>query len=45
MDNLENKCPLGGDTSNDCADCEYSRDYKFEEGECVPRRRAPRMSP
>lgn len=30
-------CPLGGDTANDCADCAYSPDYKYEDGECVER--------
>lgn len=45
MENLEKKCPLGGDTSNDCADCEYCADYKFEDGECVPRKKHHYMSP
>jgi hypothetical protein len=45
MENDKTKCPLGGDTANKCADCEYGRDYKCEDGECVPRKREPRMSP
>lgn len=32
-----NHCPLGGDTENDCADCAYSVDYHFVEGECLRR--------
>ena len=31
------KCPLGGDETNDCADCAYSCDYHFVNGECVRR--------
>lgn len=34
---IENDCPLGGDTSNDCADCAYACDYHFVDGECVRR--------
>ena len=30
-------CPLGGDETNDCADCIYSGDYHFVDGECVAR--------
>lgn len=30
-------CPLGGDISDDCADCAYSGDYHFENGNCVER--------
>jgi hypothetical protein len=30
-------CPQGGDPSNDCADCVYSGDYYFVDGECVRR--------
>lgn len=45
MENDKTKCPLGGDPSNDCEGCAYSTDYKFEDGECVPRKRTPRMSP
>ncbi len=33
---IEN-CPLGGDISNDCADCVYSNDYHFVDGECMKR--------
>lgn len=31
------KCPLGGDETNDCADCAYAADYHFVDGECVRR--------
>lgn len=31
-------CPLGGDTENDCADCAYSGDFHFKNGECVSRK-------
>lgn len=31
------ECPLGGDETNDCADCAYSCDYHFKNGECVRR--------
>ena len=31
------ECPLGGDETNDCADCSYSCDYHFVNGECVRR--------
>ncbi len=31
------ECPLGGDISDDCADCFYSADYHYENGECVLR--------
>ena len=34
-DDLE--CPLGGDETDDCADCAYSGDYHFVNGECVRR--------
>jgi len=30
-------CPLDGDITNDCADCIYSCDYHFVDGECVER--------
>ena len=30
-------CPLGGDISEDCADCVYSDDYHFVDGECKER--------
>lgn len=33
----ENKCPLGGDITDDCADCVYSGDYHYVNGECVRR--------
>lgn len=33
----EMTCPLDGDTENDCADCVYSGDYHFQNGECVER--------
>lgn len=37
--NAENEqtCPLGGDLSDDCADCAYASDYHFVDGECVKR--------
>ena len=31
------KCPLGRDETDDCADCAYSADYHFVNGECVRR--------
>ena len=31
------ECPLGGDETNDCADCPYAGDYHFVNGECVER--------
>ena len=31
------QCPLGGDEADDCADCVYSCDYHFVNGECVRR--------
>ena len=31
------QCPLGGDETNDCADCAYAGDYHFVNGECVER--------
>lgn len=30
-------CPLGGDITDDCADCPYSCDYHYENCECVRR--------
>jgi hypothetical protein len=33
----ECECPLGGDETNDCADCAYAGDYHFVNGECVRR--------
>lgn len=30
-------CPLGGDTTDDCAGCAYSGDFHFEQGECLNR--------
>lgn len=33
----ECKCPLGGDETNDCADCAYSCNYHFVNGECIRR--------
>lgn len=32
------ECPLGGDTANNCADCIYSGDFHFENGDCVSRK-------
>lgn len=37
FDEDECECPLGGDETNDCADCAYSCDYHFVNGECVRR--------
>lgn len=34
----ENKCPLGGDETNDCKDCVNSPEYHYVNGECVRRR-------
>jgi len=34
----ENNCPLGGDTKNNCADCVYSGDYEYKNGECLRRK-------
>ena len=31
------ECPLGGDETNDCADCAYAGDFHFVNGECVRR--------
>lgn len=33
----ELECPLGGDETDDCADCPYAGDYHFVNGECVRR--------
>lgn len=32
-------CPLGGDITDNCADCAYAGDYKYDEktGECIER--------
>lgn len=35
-ENLD-ECPMGGDVSNDCADCAYAGDYHYVNGECVAR--------
>ena len=37
VDEVLSDCPLGGDIENDCADCIYSCDYHFVNGECVKR--------
>ena len=34
---LNEACELGGDISNDCADCAYSCDYHWVDGHCVLR--------
>jgi len=31
------KCPLGGDVTNNCADCFYAGDYHYVDGDCVRR--------
>lgn len=33
----ELECPLGGDETDDCADCPYAGDYHFVDGECARR--------
>lgn len=33
----QHKCPLGGDETDDCADCAYTADYHFVDGECIER--------
>ena len=33
----EFSCPLGGDETNDCADCAYSGDFHYVDGECCRR--------
>ena len=38
----ESECPMGGDIENDCADCIYSCDYHFVNGECVKREEKPK---
>ena len=39
VDEVLNPCPLGGDITNDCADCVYSCDYHFVDGECIERKK------
>lgn len=34
------ECPLGGDITDDCADCPYAGDYHYQDGECVRRNSA-----
>lgn len=34
---LDDDCPLSGDITNDCADCAYSCDYHYVNGECIRR--------
>ena len=36
-ENLIDECPLGGDITDDCADCFYAGDYHFVDGECIRR--------
>lgn len=36
-DDYEDLCPLGGDITNDCADCFYAGDYHYVNGDCVLR--------
>lgn len=38
IDCVNCECPLGGDIENDCADCIYSCDYHFVDGECTRRK-------
>jgi len=28
---IQDKCPLGGDITNDCLDCVYSTEYQYDE--------------
>ena len=37
MEEIKLQCTLGGDETNDCADCAYSGDFHFVNGECVKR--------
>ena len=39
MSKYKDECPLGGDISNDCADCFYGGEYHYDNktGECVLR--------
>lgn len=34
---IDDICPEGGDTANDCADCVYGEDYHCVKGECLLR--------
>ena len=34
----DDECPEGGDIENDCADCVYSAEYHFVDGECKKRK-------
>lgn len=40
QDEKEHKCPLGGNTENDCTDCAYAGDYHYDpvSGKCVCRK-------
>ena len=42
---VEDKCPLGGDVSNGCADCAYRSDYCYDSktGECIERERLTQL--
>lgn len=33
----EHNCPFGGDWADDCADCFYSGDYHYVDGDCLRR--------
>lgn len=39
QDEKNNECPLGGDLADNCADCAYSGDYRYDPitGDCVRR--------
>lgn len=40
------KCPLGGDTTNNCADCVHSCDYHFVKGNClIKKKRSKKKEP
>lgn len=36
---MHNECPHGGDINNECEDCDYAGDYKFDPktSECIRR--------
>lgn len=38
------KCPMGGDASHDCADCVYAGEYHLVNGECIFREEARKLS-
>lgn len=44
-EHLLGNCKLGGDVSNDCAECVYSNEYHMVNGECVKRYNTYELSP